>query len=86
AHGLPKDEALKSVTIHAAEILGIADQVGSLETGKDATFIITDGDPLEVMTQVEQLYIQGRKVDMSDRHKTLRDKYTEKYMQLDLID
>lgn len=86
AHGLPKDEALKSVTIHAAEILGIADRVGSLETGKDATFIITDGDPLEVMTQVEQLYIQGRKVDMSDRHKILRDKYTEKYMQLDLID
>ena len=86
AHGLPKDEALKSVTIHAAEILGIADRVGSLETGKDATFIITDGDPLEVMTQVEQLYIQGRKVDMSDRHKMLRDKYIEKYMQLDLID
>ena len=86
AHGLPKDEALKSVTIHAAEILGIADRVGSLETGKDATFIITDGDPLEVMTNVEQLYIQGRKVDMSDRHKMLRDKYTEKYRQLDLIE
>jgi len=60
--------------------------VGSLETGKDATFIITDGDPLEVMTNVEQLYIQGRKVDMSDRHKMLRDKYTEKYRQLDLIE
>jgi len=69
-----------------AEILGIADQVGSLEVDKDATFIITDGDPLEVMTNVEQLYIQGRKVDMSDRHKMLRDKYTEKYRQLDLID
>jgi hypothetical protein len=38
------------------------------------------------MTNVEQLYIQGRKVDMSDRHKMLRDKYTEKYRQLDLID
>jgi imidazolonepropionase-like amidohydrolase len=83
---LPKDEALKSVTIHAAEILGIADRVGSLETGKDATFIITDGDPLEVMTHVEQLYIQGRKVDMRDRHKMLRDKYTEKYRQLGLIE
>ncbi len=86
AHGLPKDEALKSLTLYPAEILGIADQVGSLDVGKDATFIITDGDPLEVMTNVEQLYIQGRKVDMSDRHKTLRDKYTEKYRQLELID
>ena len=86
AHGLPKDEALKAVTLYPAEILGIADRVGSLDVGKDATFIITDGDPLEVMTSVEQVYIQGRKVDMSDRHKMLRDKYTEKYMQLNLID
>jgi len=86
AYGLPKDEALKAVTLYPAEILGIADRVGSLDVGKDATFIITDGDPLEVMTSVEQVYIQGRKVDMSDRHKMLRDKYTEKYMQLNLID
>ncbi len=86
AYGLPKDEALKSVTLYPAEILGIADRVGSLEVGKDATLFICDGDPLEVMTQVEQLYIQGRKVDMSDRHKMLRDKYTEKYRQLGLIE
>ncbi|MCH7763158.1 MAG: amidohydrolase family protein [Candidatus Marinimicrobia bacterium] len=86
AYGLPKDEALKSVTLYPAEILGIADQVGSLEVGKDATLFISDGDPLEIMTRVEQLYIQGRKVDMGDRHKILRDKYTEKYRQLGLID
>jgi imidazolonepropionase-like amidohydrolase len=48
AYGLPKDEALKAVTLYPAEILGIADRVGSLDVGKDATFIITDGDPLEV--------------------------------------
>ncbi|HBN45267.1 MAG TPA: imidazolonepropionase [Candidatus Marinimicrobia bacterium] len=86
AHGLAKDDALKSVTLNSAKILGIDDRVGSLEVGKDATLFITDGDPLEVMTTGEQLYIQGRKVDMSDRHKMLRDKYTEKYRQLDLID
>ncbi len=86
AYGLPKDEALKSVTLYPAEILGIANQVGSLEVGKDATLFICDGDPLEVMTNVDQLYIQGRKVDMGDRHKILRDKYIKKYRQLGLIE
>ncbi len=86
AHGLSKDDAIKSITLNSAKILGIDDQVGSLEIGKDATFFISDGDPLEILTTVEQLYIQGRKVDMSDRHKMLRDKYTEKYRQLNMID
>ena len=85
SYGLPKNEALKSVTLYAAEILGIADKVGSLEKGKDATLMITDGDPLEITTQVEQVYIQGKKIDMSDRHKVLYDKYKEKYRQLGKI-
>ncbi len=86
AYGLSKDDALKSITINSARILGIDTLVGSLEVGKDATLFIADGDPLEIMTTVDQLYIQGRKIDMSDRHKMLRDKYTEKYRQLNLID
>tara|TARA_B100000029_G_C17609576_1_gene969005 strand:+ start:8188 stop:9510 length:1323 start_codon:yes stop_codon:yes gene_type:complete len=85
AYGLPKDEALKSVTLNAAKILGISDQVGSLEKGKDATLIISDGDPLEITTEVEQVYIQGKKIDMSDRHKSLYEKYKEKYKQLGII-
>ena len=85
SYGLPKDEALKSVTLYAAEVLGIADKAGSLEKGKDATLMITDGDPLEITTQVEQVYIQGKKIDMSDRHKVLYDKYKEKYRQLGKI-
>lgn len=85
SYGLPKEEALKSVTIYAAEILGIDDKVGSLEKGKDATLIITDGDPLEITTQVEQVYIQGKTIDMSDRHKILYGKYKEKYKQLGKI-
>ena len=85
AYGLPKDEALKSITLYPAQILGIADRVGSLEPGKDATLIITDGDPLEIMTQVEMEFIQGRMIDLSDRHKMLYAKYQEKYRQLRLI-
>ncbi|MEE2876893.1 MAG: amidohydrolase family protein [Candidatus Neomarinimicrobiota bacterium] len=85
SYGLPKNEALKSVTLYAAEVLGISDRVGSLEEGKDATLIITDGDPLEMTTQVEQVYIQGKTIDMGDRHKTLYEKYKEKYRQLGKI-
>ena len=83
AYGLPKDEALKAVTLYAAEILGVADKVGSLEVGKDATLIVTTGDPLEIMTQVEKLYIQGRNIDLNNKHKTLYIKYKEKYRQLE---
>ena len=82
AFGLPKDEALKAVTLYAAQILGIADRVGSLEKGKDATLMITDGDPLELSTSVLQVYIQGRKADMRDKHKQLYGKYQEKYKQI----
>lgn len=82
AYGLPKDEALKSITLYPAQMFGIADQVGSIETGKNATLIVTSGDPLEVATQVEQMYIQGRAVDLTSRHTQLYDKYEEKYRQL----
>ena len=82
AYGLPKDEALRAVTLYPAQILGVADQVGSIEEGKDATLIITDGDPLEIMTQVERQFIQGRDIDLSSRHTQLYTKYRTKYEQL----
>ena len=85
AYGLPKDEALRSITLSAAEILGIDKQLGSLESGKDATLFISNGDALEIRTNVLQAYIQGRKVDMGDRHKMLFHKYQEKYRQLDIL-
>jgi imidazolonepropionase-like amidohydrolase len=78
-YGLPKDEALKAVTIYPAEILGIADRVGSLEPGKAATLILTNGDPLDFPTVVEAAFIDGRKIDLSNRQTRLRDKYREKY-------
>ena len=79
AYGLPRDEALKAITIYPAEILGVADRVGTLESGKDATLIVTTGDPMETATRVVSAYIQGRKVDLSNRHTQLYEKYREKY-------
>jgi imidazolonepropionase-like amidohydrolase len=84
AYGLPAEQALRAITLGAAEILGIADRVGSLETGKDATLILTTGDPLEQTTQVTRAWIGGRAVDLADRHKTLYEKYREKYRRLGL--
>jgi imidazolonepropionase-like amidohydrolase len=78
-YGLPKEEALKAVTLYPAQILGIADRLGSLETGKAATLIVTTGDPLDFPTQVEAAFVDGRKIDLSNRQTRLRDKYREKY-------
>ncbi len=82
AYGLPKEEALKAITQNAAEILGVDDRVGSLAVGKDATLFISTGDPLEITTQIEQVFIEGRMIDMGDKHKALYRKYSEKYRQL----
>lgn len=81
AHGLPADEALRSITLYPAQILGVADRCGSLEAGKDATLIVTTGDPLEITTQVQRAYIQGRPVDLSNRQTRLWQKYQQKYEQ-----
>jgi imidazolonepropionase-like amidohydrolase len=78
AFGLPVDEAIKAITLYPAEILGVADRVGSLDVGKAATLFIADGDPLETATHVEAAFVQGRPVDLSDRHKRLWRKYAEK--------
>lgn len=79
--GLPEEEALKAITLYPAQILGVADRVGSLDVGKDATLFVADGDPLETPTQVLAAWIRGRKVDLNDRHKTLYRKYEAKYSQ-----
>lgn len=76
--GLPVEEALKAITLYPAQILGVADRVGSLEAGKDATLIVTDGDPLRTETLVLSAYVQGRAVDLSDRHQRLWKKYQQK--------
>jgi imidazolonepropionase-like amidohydrolase len=75
AFGLPKEEALKAVTIYPAEILGVADKVGSIEPGKIANIIVTDGDPLEIRTQIKYLFINGKQVPLTSRHTELYEKY-----------
>ena len=82
AYGLPRDEALKSITLYPAQILGVADRLGSLEPGRDATLFVSTGDPLETEPQVTSAWIQGRRVDLSSRHSQLYRKYQEKYRQL----
>ena len=73
--GLPYDEALKSVTLNAAEIWGVADQYGSIEKGKWADLIVTDGDPLEVKTSVRMMFVKGESVDLESKHTRLYKKY-----------
>ena len=75
AYGLPKEEALKGVTIYPAQIFGVDNLVGSLEVGKVANVIVTDGDPLEPRTNVKNMFINGRPVDLSTRHTKLYDKF-----------
>ncbi len=73
--GLPYDEALKAITINAAEIWGVANEVGSLEPGKSADLMITTGDPLETPTQVKHLFIKGKEVDLTNKQTRLYEKY-----------
>jgi imidazolonepropionase-like amidohydrolase len=75
AYGLPYDEALKAVTLYPAQIFGLADQIGTLETGKIANVIVTNGDPLELTTDVRYLFIKGQLTPTDNKHKSLYDKY-----------
>lgn len=81
AYGLDRNEALKAITLYPAQILGVEASLGSLEVGKFANFFISNGDPLETATKVEQVYIQGRPVDISTRQSRLTEKYQQKYLQ-----
>lgn len=81
AYGLSRDAALRSITLSSAEILGIADQYGSLDAGKSATLIFTDGDPLEVTSHVSAAFIDGRTIDLSNKQTILAEKYRQKYKQ-----
>ncbi len=75
AFGLPYEEALKAVTINPAQIWGVADRIGSLEKGKVADLVVTDGDLLEIQTHVKHLFIKGKEVALVDRQTRLYEKY-----------
>ena len=79
AFGLPREAALAAVTLRSAEILGVADRLGSLEPGKEASFFVADGDPLEIRTTIESVWIAGRELDPTeDRQRRLYQKYDQR--------
>jgi imidazolonepropionase-like amidohydrolase len=78
AFDLPKDEALRSVTLYPAQILGLGDSLGSIDVGKSATLVLTDGDLLEVRTNVLQEWIDGRPVDLETKHTRLWKKWRDR--------
>ena len=73
--GLPREEAMKAITVNAAQIWGVANQLGTIEEGKSADFMVTNGDPLEEPTQVKQLFIRGKAVDLENKHHQLYERY-----------
>lgn len=75
AYGLPRDEALRAITLYPAQILGAGDRIGSIEEGKIADLVVTDGDILEITTTVEQVYINGKAIPMESRQTRLFEKY-----------
>ncbi|MBK7309123.1 MAG: amidohydrolase family protein [Chitinophagaceae bacterium] len=80
SYGLSKEEALSAVTLNAANILGIADKTGSIETGKDANIVVSEGDILDMRTNIiTQAFIQGRQIDLNNKQKQLAEKYETKY-------
>jgi imidazolonepropionase-like amidohydrolase len=77
AFGLPYEEALKGITLYPAEVWGVANELGSLDVGKTANVVMANGDPLDVKTDVKQVFIQGRAIPMSNRQTQLRDEYSK---------
>ena len=75
AYGLAPDGALKALTVWPAEIFGVEKEIGTIATGKLANLFITTGDPLDLRTQVVEVFIKGRQVPDDDRHNRLYLKY-----------
>jgi len=80
AYGLSKEEALSAITLNAAKILGISDRAGSLEAGKDANIVVSEGDILDMRSSVITMaFIQGRQLDLNNKHTQLNERYKQKY-------
>lgn len=77
-YGLGKQEALKAITINAAEIFGVDDKLGSIEEGKQANLFIADGDPFEPMNHITDVFIRGYKIPMTSRHIQLNEQYLDR--------
>ena len=78
AFGFPTTKRLKAITLNAAEIWGVADQLGSLDPGKTANVVVANGDPLDVKTDVKHVFIAGQEIPLASRQTRLRDEYSTK--------
>jgi imidazolonepropionase-like amidohydrolase len=79
AFGLDREEALRSVTLYPARLLGVDDALGSIEVGKSASLVVTDGDPLEIRTRIERVFVDGWPLDPAEnRHDRLYRKYRDR--------
>ena len=78
AYGLPHDEALKAVMLNAAQMFGLADQLGTIEPGKLGNVIVTTGDPLEIQTQVRYLFVKGQLTSTDNKHRELYEQYRKR--------
>ena len=75
AFGLPESEALKGMTLYPAQLLGVADRLGSIEAGKEATLFVADGNILDIRSNVKRMWIAGKEVSLENRHTRLYEKY-----------
>jgi imidazolonepropionase-like amidohydrolase len=78
AYGLGAEEALRAITLSPAEIFGVADRMGSLEAGKEATLFLADGDPMETATVVSEVFIQGYRIPMASRQTRLYQEFLQR--------
>jgi len=83
AFGFPREKAVEAITLEPARILSVADRLGSLEAGKDATLIVTDGDVLDLRTRVVAAYLDGKALDMTDKQKRLYERYRSRPKPVD---
>lgn len=72
---MPWEDALKAITRYPAEILGLGDRIGTLEPGKIANLVVTNGDPLELRTSVRHVFVFGQPVSLANRHLSLYELY-----------
>jgi len=82
SYGLPPEEGLKAVTLYPAQILGVADQLGSIETGKRANLVLTDGDILQASTQVKALFIDGKPLEPTSKQTRLYERYRDRLKEV----
>ena len=82
SYGLPPEEALKAVTLYPAQILGVADQLGSIEPGKRANLVLTNGDLLQASTQVVALFVDGRPLEPTSKQTRLYERYRERLREV----